>query len=258
MSHNRYNIKILFSGLIFFFYIAPMLCHSQSSIGSVPQLPTEILFASIDLYQQKQISEDELQHRITALQKKYLWHVDQIKYLKDFYRRASQSNTKWTFPYCQVISLFKTDFYLDYSDTLDICTQWPRVHLDLNSFQRNVSLLGVRLNATQLQEAEIYEQDYAIREVTAEKIIVSVGPVQEFLARQMSPTNDELAQPLRQYTKDFSPKHMSELPSEKMFQYKEKQNGVSHRNKYLVWGLALISGLAAYQYVQSHSFTIQY
>lgn len=240
--------------VLFFVFGSSMSLFSVQAKTQTPpaKLQTEMLYSTVDLYRSHQISREELQQRIIRLQKEFSWNLDQVSYLKDFYKKMLSSDSIWQNPYCQILGLLKTEFYLDYADSLEECTLFRRKKIDFPKFPEEIALMGYTMNSSQLQEAEVGDQDYVIRISAHGKVITSVGPVQEFVLRTQNA--EELAEekiPLA--TRNA----WEDLPSEKSLQTTTRKESWME-SKHVAWGLGLLVGAVACDFFQKNQVSFQY
>ncbi|MFN7905349.1 MAG: hypothetical protein ACK5P5_09210 [Pseudobdellovibrionaceae bacterium] len=207
---------------------------------------TEMLFINVNLYRSQQISREEFFARLINLQKKFTWNLDQISYLKDFYKNMVTKESLWQRPYCQLLGLFKIEFYSDYSDALLDCSRWSKTKLDLQFTNREISIFGFPMKARQLQEAEIYNFDYVMSERQKDKILASVGPIQEFLLRDFTEVDEIPESPGEKLDWQANGRNFESLKTDQSFYEK---------NKYLTWGLSLVAGALAIQFFQKNDVT---
>ncbi len=224
----------------------------------IEKLQMNHLFSNTEMYSRQQISRSEFWLRIIDLQKRYQWNMDQVSYLKDFFKKTKSVDSFWEKPYCQIISFFRTDFYLDYSESLAECSQWPKRKIDLQTMNRRISVFGVPISISQLQDAEVYELDYVLIENRGDHDIVAVAPIEEYLLRDID--QDMIPSQQRERSSFYSSKidKTDELQQEVLFDKLPPQETFYQRNRYLVWGLTFIAGAFAYPTLQRNEIKIQY
>lgn len=243
-------IKRLFFTL--FCLLISLKCLALSSPKS--NLQTGLLFSNTDLYLRQQISREEFWKRLIDLQKKHVWNLDQVSYLKDFFKKSMIADRHWTQPYCQILIFFKTDFYLDYADALADCSRWPKKKIDVQE-QRKVSVFGVPITWSQLQDAEVYDLDYVVSEERNGQDIAAVAPLQEYFLRDHSDTEDKVEK-----ISLYQPQHESDDFATQGTTFKNipQQESFYERNRYWVWGLSIAASIFAYQTFQQNEIKIQY